>query len=208
MDRDRGWVAACRGPEPCTLTARSFEERINLTVPRGQQPLPVFQSADLITRPALILLQATDRFRYRSMKNEILLENYYLPGQLETAIGRFVEYYNHQRYHESLNNLAPADVYYGRDTNILLISHSSVLTVLVCSDIEMIEAVLNGARDFMFRAYSVAQTLSPSRSRFLPTRPIASHSLAECMPSRSDRVPPHRSSTRRLVNRNVDESVH
>ena len=56
---------------------------------------------------------------HRSMKNEILPENYYLPGQLESAIGRFVEYYNHQRYHESLNNLTPADVYYGRGTNIL-----------------------------------------------------------------------------------------
>ena len=51
------------------------------------------------------------------MKNEILLENYYLPGQLESAIGRFVGYYNHERYRESLNNLAPADVYYGRGTN-------------------------------------------------------------------------------------------
>ena len=53
------------------------------------------------------------------MKNEILLENYYLPGQLETAIGRFVEYYNHERYHESLNNLTPTDVYNGRGRNIL-----------------------------------------------------------------------------------------
>ena len=56
---------------------------------------------------------------HRSMKNEILLENYDLPGQLESAVGRFVEYYNHQRYHESLNNLTPADVYNGRGTNIL-----------------------------------------------------------------------------------------
>jgi len=30
-----------------------------------------------------------------------------------------VNYYNHERYHESLNNLAPADVYYGRGTTIL-----------------------------------------------------------------------------------------
>ena len=37
---------------------------------------------------------------HRSLKNEILLENHYLPGQLESAIGRFVEYYNHDRYHE------------------------------------------------------------------------------------------------------------
>ena len=29
------------------------------------------------------------------------------------------EYANHERYHESLNNLTPADVFYGRDTEIL-----------------------------------------------------------------------------------------
>ena len=42
---------------------------------------------------------------HRSMKNRILLENYYLPSQLELSIGEFVEYYNNQRYHESLDNL-------------------------------------------------------------------------------------------------------
>ena len=47
---------------------------------------------------------------HRSMKNEVLLENYYLPGQLESALAHFVDYYNHERYHESLNNLTPADV--------------------------------------------------------------------------------------------------
>ena len=36
---------------------------------------------------------------HRSMKNRILLENYYLPGQLEQSIGEFVEYYNKRRYH-------------------------------------------------------------------------------------------------------------
>ncbi len=48
---------------------------------------------------------------HRSMKNRILLENYYLPGQLDLSIGEFVEYYNNQRYHESLDNLTSVDVY-------------------------------------------------------------------------------------------------
>jgi hypothetical protein len=34
-------------------------------------------------------------------------------------VGEFVEYYNHQRYHESLSNLTPADVYFGRGESIL-----------------------------------------------------------------------------------------
>lgn len=56
---------------------------------------------------------------HRSMKNRILLENYYLPGQLEQSIGEFVEHYNNRRYHESLDNLTPADVYFGRAPAIL-----------------------------------------------------------------------------------------
>ena len=39
----------------------------------------------------------------------ILLENYYLAGDLEASIGRFVDHYNHQRYHEGLANLTLAD---------------------------------------------------------------------------------------------------
>jgi len=48
-----------------------------------------------------------------------LLEHYHLPGDLEQSVGAFVEYYNHQRYHESLSNLTPADVYFGRGESIL-----------------------------------------------------------------------------------------
>src|SRR3954469_5345639 len=57
---------------------------------------------------------------HQTLKNRILLENYYLPGQLEAQIHAFVEHYNHHRYHESLNNLTPADVYFGRAQTILL----------------------------------------------------------------------------------------
>ena len=56
---------------------------------------------------------------HRSMKNQILLEHYYLPGQLQARLAEFVDYYNSHRYHESLNNLTPADVYFGRGPAIL-----------------------------------------------------------------------------------------
>jgi transposase InsO family protein len=55
-----------------------------------------------------------------TLKNRILLENYYLPGELEARIKAFVAYYNHLRYHESIDNLTPADVYFGRGQTILL----------------------------------------------------------------------------------------
>jgi len=51
---------------------------------------------------------------HQTFKNRILLENYYLPGDLEARIDAFVYHYNHRRYHESLDNLTPADVYFGR----------------------------------------------------------------------------------------------
>ncbi len=57
---------------------------------------------------------------HQTLKNRILLENYYLPGDLEAQIEAFVDYYNHQRYHESLGNLTPADVYFRRGHIILL----------------------------------------------------------------------------------------
>jgi len=57
---------------------------------------------------------------HQTLKNRILLENYYLPRDLERQVAAFVEHYNHARYHESLDNLAPADVYFGRAERILL----------------------------------------------------------------------------------------
>ena len=56
---------------------------------------------------------------HQTMKNRILLENYFLPGDLEAQIEAFVEHYNHQRYHESLSNVTPADAYFGRAETII-----------------------------------------------------------------------------------------
>jgi len=57
---------------------------------------------------------------HQTLKNRILLENYFFPGDLEQQIEAFVTHYNHHRYHESLSNLTPADVYFGRGATILL----------------------------------------------------------------------------------------
>ena len=57
---------------------------------------------------------------HQTLKNRILLENYYLPGDLQAQIEAFVADYNHRRYHESIDNLTPADVYFGRGQTILL----------------------------------------------------------------------------------------
>ena len=56
---------------------------------------------------------------HHTLKNRILLENYFLPGDLKGQIGKFISHYNHPRYHDSLQNLTPADVYFGRGETIL-----------------------------------------------------------------------------------------
>ncbi len=56
---------------------------------------------------------------HQTLKNRVLLENYFLPGDLKAQIEAFIDHYNHRRYHESLKNLTPADVYFGRGQSIL-----------------------------------------------------------------------------------------
>ena len=53
------------------------------------------------------------------MKNVVKLEHYYYPEELKTALRGFVSYYNNERYHESLDNVTPADVYFGRQYEII-----------------------------------------------------------------------------------------
>ena len=73
---------------------------------------------------------------HQTLKNRILLENYFLPGDLEVQITAFVDYYNNHRYHESIDNLTPADVYFGRGKTILAErkeSNDRLLLSAVCS---------------------------------------------------------------------------
>ena len=49
------------------------------------------------------------------MKNVIKLDNYYSPDEQRARLAELIDYYNNHRYHESLNNLTPADVYFGRE---------------------------------------------------------------------------------------------
>ena len=57
---------------------------------------------------------------HRTMKNIIRLEHYYSPEELENQIAVFVDHYNNHRYHESLDNVTPADVYFGRKQGWIL----------------------------------------------------------------------------------------
>ena len=54
-----------------------------------------------------------------SFINATLCINTFLKGKLKSQIASFVGYYNKQRYHESLDNLTPADVYFGITKKVL-----------------------------------------------------------------------------------------
>jgi transposase InsO family protein len=56
---------------------------------------------------------------HKTIKSVVKLHNYYCPEELENAIAKFVDYYNNQRYHESLKNCTPAQVYFGQDEQVL-----------------------------------------------------------------------------------------
>ena len=53
------------------------------------------------------------------MKAVVKLDHDYFPWELEAALRNFVAYYNNERYHESLDNVTPADVYFGRQQTLL-----------------------------------------------------------------------------------------
>ena len=83
---------------------------------------------------------------HRSMKNILLLDFHASPDQLKERIGQWVDYYNHHRYHEALNNLTPADVYFGRGKQILKQRHLIKLNTLKARRKNHIKFTLNSAQ--------------------------------------------------------------
>lgn len=92
---------------PCYVSAelKSWLEDHDMTHTRGKPYHPMTQGK-------------IERW-HRSLKNRILLEHYYLPEELKRQVEVFIENYNTRRYHESLNNLTPEDVWLGRGETIL-----------------------------------------------------------------------------------------
>jgi len=93
------------GPAYLSKDLARFLKRKNLEHIRGAPYHPMTQGK-------------IERF-HRSMKNVVLLQNYYSPAELEKALAQFVEYYNNERYHESLDNLTPADIYFGKFEEVM-----------------------------------------------------------------------------------------
>ena len=56
---------------------------------------------------------------HHTIKGEIKLVPYEMPGELKKAVKAFIEYYNYQRYHEGLGDVTPYDVYTGRHLEII-----------------------------------------------------------------------------------------
>lgn len=70
-------------------------------------------------RPYHPMTQGKIERYHRTMKNQVLLENYSFPEELERSIEKFVQHYNERRVHESLDNLTPQEVYFGQKQKIL-----------------------------------------------------------------------------------------
>jgi len=103
--RHRPRLLSDNGPSYLSADLGKWLEQNGLAHSRGQPYHPMTQGK-------------IERW-HRSMKNQILLENYYLPSELEARIPDFVSYYNTRRYHESLDNVTPEAVYFGRAQTIL-----------------------------------------------------------------------------------------
>jgi putative transposase len=56
---------------------------------------------------------------HKSLKSKVKLHVYDCPMSLKAEVGQFISYYNKKRYHESLGNVTPDDVFYGKREDII-----------------------------------------------------------------------------------------
>ena len=98
--KHRPRLLSYNGPAFVSQALKEYLRRYRLTHIRGAPYHPMTQGK-------------IERY-HRSMKNVVKLQTFYFPWELEQTIKEFVVYYNNERYHESLDNLTPADVYFGR----------------------------------------------------------------------------------------------
>jgi len=103
--RHRPRLLSDNGPAYVSKELREYLSEKDISHTRGQPYHPQTQGK-------------IERY-HRTMKNVVTLQNYYAPWELEREVDRFVQWYNNERYHESLNNLTPDDVYRGRGREIL-----------------------------------------------------------------------------------------
>ena len=103
--RHRPRLLSDNGPAYVSKDLRDYLDEQGMTHTRGRPYHPQTQGK-------------IERY-HRSMKNVVKLQHYYFPWELGAAVRDFVSYYNHRRYHESLDNCTPADVYYGRQPQVL-----------------------------------------------------------------------------------------
>jgi hypothetical protein len=88
---------------------------------RGIWPTPAerFRASDRWVEhargaPFHVMTQKKIERLHRTITNVVERVTYQGPWIREREFARFVDYYNHRRYHEALNNLTPAQVYFGR----------------------------------------------------------------------------------------------
>ena len=103
--RHRPRLLSDNGPAYVSSQLRDYLSERGMTHTRGAPYHPMTQGK-------------IERY-HRSMKAVVKLDHYYFPWELEAALRNFVAYYNNERYHESLDNVTPADGYFGRQQTVL-----------------------------------------------------------------------------------------
>ena len=103
--RHRPRLLSDNGPCYVSSELRSWLEENGMTHTRGKPYHPQTQGK-------------IERW-HRTLKDRILLEHHYLPGDLERQLEEFITHYNTRRYHESLNNLTPECVFTGQSVAVL-----------------------------------------------------------------------------------------